>query len=172
MRMSHLGPTGHAHPAPWRRWMLLAAVTASFVTLLVLPRGAAPGRRAEPRGSWPMLVPDGPRVTIGPAYQVTGTPLAGSRLPLPSRSRWAVTLRPVTRPPTTSRSPPPPRLSSLPSRVRPLPLLLLGGFIFSRSAPRVEAASWRPGAPPAAKPRVIDAEPGHPVHRRGRLTPQ
>ena len=79
MRMSHLGPTGHAHPAPWRRWLLLAAVTASFVTLLVLPRGAAPGTAL----SYTRFLADVGAgtvraVTIGPAGQVTGT-LAGGQ---------------------------------------------------------------------------------------------
>ena len=39
MRMS---PPGQA-TAPWRRWLLPAAVAAFFVTLLILPRRAAPG---------------------------------------------------------------------------------------------------------------------------------
>ncbi len=43
MRMSQPGPRGQATTAPWRRWLLPAAATASFVMLLALSRGAAPG---------------------------------------------------------------------------------------------------------------------------------
>jgi len=79
VRMSHPGPTGHAHPAPWRRWLLPAAVTASFVTLLVLPRGAVPGTAL----SYTRFLADVGAgtvraVTIGPGGQVTGV-LAGGQ---------------------------------------------------------------------------------------------
>ena len=43
MRMSQPGPPSHANAASWRRWLLPAAIAAGFVTLLTLPRGAAPG---------------------------------------------------------------------------------------------------------------------------------
>ena len=43
MRMSQPGPPGQANVAPWRRWLLPGIIAAYFVTLLVLPRGAAPG---------------------------------------------------------------------------------------------------------------------------------
>ena len=43
MRTSQPGPPGHAHAAPWVRWLLPAAVAAGFVALLALPGGAAPG---------------------------------------------------------------------------------------------------------------------------------
>src|SRR6185312_15779388 len=43
MRMSQPGPGGQANVAPWRRWLLPAAVTAGLVALLALPRGSAPG---------------------------------------------------------------------------------------------------------------------------------
>src|SRR6267154_3821357 len=77
--MSHPGPTGHAHPALWRRWLLPAAVTASFVTLLVLPRGAVPGTAL----SYSRFLADVGAgtvraVTIGPGGQVTGL-LAGGQ---------------------------------------------------------------------------------------------
>jgi cell division protease FtsH len=77
MRASQPGPPGHANAAPWRRWLLPAAVAAGFVALLALPRGAAPG----PALSYTRFLADVGAgtvraVTIGPAGQVTGT-LAG-----------------------------------------------------------------------------------------------
>jgi hypothetical protein len=45
MRMSQPSPGGQANVAPWRRWLLPAAVIGYLVTLLALPRGAAPGWR-------------------------------------------------------------------------------------------------------------------------------
>jgi cell division protease FtsH len=79
VRTSQHGPSGHVHAAPWRRWLLPAAVTASFVTLLVLPRGAAPGTAL----SYTRFLADVGAgtvraVTIGPGGQVTGI-LAGGR---------------------------------------------------------------------------------------------
>lgn len=44
MRMSQPGPGGQANAARWRRWLLPAAVAASFLALLALP-GRAPGSR-------------------------------------------------------------------------------------------------------------------------------
>src|SRR5690348_12210269 len=72
------GPTGHAHPAPWRRWLLPAAVTASFVTLLVLPRGAAGLALSYARFLADVGAGTVRAVTIGPAGQVTGV-LAGGQ---------------------------------------------------------------------------------------------
>ena len=43
MRMFPPGPEGQAHPAPWRRWLLPAALAAGFLVLL------APSRAAPPR---------------------------------------------------------------------------------------------------------------------------
>jgi len=43
MRTSSPEPPGQADAAPWRRWLLPAALAAGLVTLLALPRGAAPG---------------------------------------------------------------------------------------------------------------------------------
>ena len=43
MRTSSPGPPGRADAAPWRRWVFPAALAAGLVTLLALPRGAAPG---------------------------------------------------------------------------------------------------------------------------------
>jgi cell division protease FtsH len=76
MRMSQSGPPGPAHAAPWRRWLLPAAIVG-FLVLLTLPRGAAPGTPL----TYTQFVADVGAgtvraVTIGPAGQVTGT-LAG-----------------------------------------------------------------------------------------------
>jgi len=43
MRTSSPEPPGQTDAAPWRRWLLPAALAAGLVTLLALPRGAAPG---------------------------------------------------------------------------------------------------------------------------------
>jgi cell division protease FtsH len=74
MRMSQPGPPGHANIAPWRRWLLPAAGIAGVLTLLALPRGAAPGTTL----SYTRFVADVGAgmvraVTIGPAGQVTGS---------------------------------------------------------------------------------------------------
>jgi hypothetical protein len=45
MRMSQPGPPGQANAAPRQRWLLPGIIAAFLVTLLVLPRGAAPARR-------------------------------------------------------------------------------------------------------------------------------
>jgi len=77
MRMSPPGPPGQA-TAPWRRWLLPAAFAAFFVTLLVLPRRAAPGTAL----TYTKFLADVGAgtvhaVTIGPAGQVTGTLTGG-----------------------------------------------------------------------------------------------
>ena len=79
MRMSQPGPPGQANAAPWRRWVLPAAIAAFFVALLALPRGAAPGTPL----SYTRFVADVGAgmvraVTVGPAGQVTGS-LAGGQ---------------------------------------------------------------------------------------------
>jgi FtsH-like protein len=78
MRMSQPGPGGQANVAPWRRWLLPAAVTAGLVALLALPRGAAPGMAL----SYTRFLGDVGAgtvraVTIGPAGQVTGSLTGG-----------------------------------------------------------------------------------------------
>ncbi len=78
MRTSQPGPPGQA-TAPWRRWLLPAALAAGFLALATLPRGAAPGtaltytRFLADVGAGTVRT-----VTIGPAGQVTGS-LAGSQ---------------------------------------------------------------------------------------------
>src|ERR1700727_619938 len=49
MRTSQPGPPGHAHAAPWGRWLFPGAVAAGFAALLALPRGAAPGTALRSR---------------------------------------------------------------------------------------------------------------------------
>jgi cell division protease FtsH len=78
MRISSPGPPGHANAAPWRRWLLPAAVAAGFVALLALPRGAAPG----PALSYTRFLADVGAgtvnaVSISPAGQVTGSLTSG-----------------------------------------------------------------------------------------------
>jgi cell division protease FtsH len=77
MRTSSPGPPGRADAAPWRRWVFPAAIAAGLVTLLALPRGAAPGMAL----SYTKFLADVGAgtvraVTISPAGQVTGS-LAG-----------------------------------------------------------------------------------------------
>ncbi len=78
MRISQPEPRGHANAAPWRRWLLPAAVAAGWVTLLVLPHRAAPGvalsytRFLTDVGAGTVRA-----VTIGPAGQVTGSLTGG-----------------------------------------------------------------------------------------------
>src|SRR5580693_2841757 len=79
MRMSQPEPRGQANTAPWRRWLLPAAVTAIFVTVLVRFGGAS---RGMPLTYTQFLADLGAgsvrAVTIGPAGQVTGS-LAGGQ---------------------------------------------------------------------------------------------
>jgi cell division protease FtsH len=79
MRSPLPSPRGQADAAQWRRWLLPAAVTASFVTLLALSHGAPAPRPL----SYTQFVADVGAgavraVTIGPAGQVTGS-LAGGQ---------------------------------------------------------------------------------------------
>ena len=79
MRTSPPGPPGHANAASWRRWLFPAAIAAGLVTLLALPRSAAPGMAL----SYTRFLADVSAgtvraVTISPAGQVTGS-LAGGR---------------------------------------------------------------------------------------------
>ncbi len=78
MRMSSPGPPGHANAGVWRRWLFPAAISVGFVTLLALPRGAAPGM---PLTYTRFLADVGAgtvrAVTIGPQGQVTGSLTGG-----------------------------------------------------------------------------------------------
>src|SRR5258707_11450627 len=130
MRMSQPGPPSHANAASWRRWLLPAAIAAGFVTLLTLPRGAAPGMAL----SYTKFLADVSAgtvraVTISPAGQVTGS-LAGGQ---PFTTTIPVALggnspagdlaaHHVQVSATTGMSPPPPW-----ARLGPLPPPLVGG---------------------------------------------
>ena len=78
MRTSSPGPPGHAHAGSWRRWLFPAAIAGGLVTLLALPRGAAPGialsysRFLADVGAGMVRA-----VTISPAGQVTGSLVGG-----------------------------------------------------------------------------------------------
>src|SRR5580693_1658238 len=78
MRISQPGPPGQANAAPWRHWLLPAAIGVGFLALLVLPRGAAPAMTL----SYTRFLADVSAgtvsaVTIGPAGQVAGSLTGG-----------------------------------------------------------------------------------------------
>src|SRR3984885_9282384 len=164
MRTSQPGPPGHANAAPWVRWLLPAAVAAGLVTLLALPRGAAPGMAL----SYTRFLADVSAgtvraVTISPAGQVTGS-LAGGHpftttIPVaPAGNRLAAALAAhhvqVTATPPTSTS----LLSVL---IGLLPLLLFGALLYIgiRRVPLSSGGGLgRLGGLAKAKARVIDAE--------------
>jgi cell division protease FtsH len=167
MRMSQPGPPGQANAAPWQRWLLPGIIAAFFVTLLVLPRGAAPGTPL----TYTQFVADVGAgtvraVTIGPAGQVTGS-LAGGQ---PFTTTIPVALGgnglagnlaahhvQVTATAATSTS----LLSVLAGL---LPLLLIGGLIYfvirgaRRQAGGLGGGLGHLTSLTKAKARVIDAE--------------
>ena len=167
MRTSSPGPPGHANAASWRRWLFPAAIAAGFVTLLALPRGAAPGMAL----SYTRFLADVSAgtvraVTISPAGQVTGS-LAGGQ---PFTTTIPVALggnglagdlaaHHVQVTATTAMS------SSLPSvLIGLLPLLLFGGLLYIgiRKVPLPSGGGLGGlgtlGGLAKAKARVIDAE--------------
>jgi cell division protease FtsH len=165
--MSHPGPSGHAHPAPWRRWLLPAAVTASFVTLLVLPRGAVPGtvlsytRFLADVGAGTVRA-----VTIGPSGQVTGI-LAGGQpftttIPVALGGNGLAGDLATHHVQVTATAAMPSSLSAVLIGLLPL-LLLTGGLLFFaiRNARRQVGALGGMGGlggVTRAKTQVIDAE--------------
>src|SRR3984957_638612 len=134
MRTSQPGPPGHASAASWVRRLFPTAVLASFVVLLALPRGAAPGTAL----SYTRFLADVGAgtvraVTIGPAGQVTGSLTSGqpftTTIPVAlGGNRLAGDLAPrhvqITAPTATMSS------SLLSVLAWVLPLLLLAGLIF------------------------------------------
>jgi pimeloyl-ACP methyl ester carboxylesterase len=164
MRMSQPEPRGQANTAPWRRWLLPAAVTAIFVTVLVRFGGAS---RGMPLTYTQFLADLGAgsvrAVTIGPAGQVTGS-LAGGQ---PFTTTIPVALGgnglagdlaahhvQVT---ATAAATSPSLLSVLAGL---LPLLLIGGLLYAglRTARRQAGGLGGVGSLTKAKARVIDAE--------------
>jgi cell division protease FtsH len=168
MRMSQPGPPGQANAAPWRRWLLPAAIAAGFVTVLALPRGAAPSTPL----TYTQFVADVGAgtvraVTIDPAGQVSG--VLGSGQPFTTTIPVALGGNglagdlaahhvQVTATAAATSS------SLLPALAGLLPLLLIGGLIYFvfRS---VRRQSGGPGGGlgalkslTKAKARVIDAE--------------
>jgi cell division protease FtsH len=166
MRMSQPGPPGHAHAVPWRRWLLPAAVTASFVTLLALPHSAAPGtalsytRFTADVGAGMVRA-----VTIGPTGQVTGL-LAGGRpftttIPVALGGNGLAGDLAAHHVQVTATTAMASSLSAV--LIGLLPLLLIGGLLFFavRNARRQAGALGGmagPGGLAKAKARVIDAE--------------
>jgi cell division protease FtsH len=167
MRTSQPGPPGQA-TAPWRRWLLPAAFAAGFLTLLTLPRGAAPGtaltytRFMTDVGAGTVRT-----VTIGPAGQVTGSLADGqpftTTIPVALGNNGlagdlAAHHVQVTASAAATSSP---LLSVL---IGLLPLLLIGGVLYFviRSVRRQAAGGvgglGRLGGLTKAKARVIDAE--------------
>src|SRR5580693_9788176 len=164
MRISQSGPTGQANTAPWRRWLLPAAIGAGFLALLVLPRGAAAGmvlsytRFLADVGAGTVRA-----VTIGPAGQVTGVLAGGQQftttIPVALGGNGLagdLAAHHVQVTATTAMS------SSLPSvLIGLLPLLLFGGLLYFgiRKVPLSSGGGLGGlGGLAKAKARVIDAE--------------
>jgi cell division protease FtsH len=77
MRMSQPGPGGQANTAPWRRWLLPAAVTAGFLALLAVPHGVPGMPLTYSRFTADVAAGTVRAVTISPAGQVTGRLTSG-----------------------------------------------------------------------------------------------
>jgi cell division protease FtsH len=163
MRTSSPGPPGHANAASWRRWLFPAAIAAGLVTLLALPRGAAPGTAL----SYTRFLADVSAgmvrgVTIGPAGQVTGS-LAGGHpftttIPVALAGNGLagdLTAHHVQIAATTATP-----SSALPVLIGLLPLLLIGGLFYSafRGFRQAGGPGGGFGGLTKAKARVIDAE--------------
>ena len=166
MRMFPPGPGGQAHTAPWRRWLLPAALTLGFLVLLSLPRGAPAGMPlAYSRFTADVAAGTVRAVSIGPGGQLTGQ-LTGGRLfttAIPAvlgsnglGGQLAAHHVQVTAAAAASSSP-----LSLVAGL--LPLLLIGGLLYLgiRSVRRHAASLGSPGGLTGlgkAQARVIDAE--------------
>jgi cell division protease FtsH len=164
MRTSSPGPPGRADAAQWRRWVFPAAIAAGFVTLLVMPRGAAPSMAL----SYTRFLADVSAgmvraVTISPAGQVTGS-LAGGHsftttIPVALGGNGLagdLAAHHVQVTATTATS-----LSLLPVLIGLLPLLLFGGLLYLgiRKVPLSSGGGLGGlGGLAKAKARVIDAE--------------
>jgi ATP-dependent Zn protease len=163
MRTSSPGPPGRADAAQWRRWVFPAAIAADLVTLLALPRGAAPG----PALTYTQFVADVGAgtvraVTIGPAGQVTGSLASGdpftTTIPVALGGNGLagnLAAHHVQVTATTAAATSSPLLSVL---IGLLPLLLIGGLLYLgiRKVPLSSGGGL--GGLAKAKARVIDAE--------------
>jgi cell division protease FtsH len=166
MRITQPGPRGQANAAHWRRWLVPAAFTAGFLTLVAFSTSA-------PRGmalTYTQFVADVGAgavraVTIGPAGQVSGSLATGepftTTIPVALGGNTlggALTAHHVQVSATSGTSSP--LLSLL---LGLLPLLLIGGlvFMFVRTTRRHAAGLGGLGGASAlakAKTRVIDDE--------------
>jgi cell division protease FtsH len=165
MRTSSSGPPGRAGAAPWRRWVFPAAIATGLVTLLVLPRGGAPGMALSyTRFLGDVSAGTVRAVTISPAGQVTGS-LAGGHpftttipVALGGNSLAAdLAAHHVQVSATTAATPP--SLASVLTGL--LPLLLFGALLYLgiRRVPLSPGGGLgRLGDLARAKARVIDAE--------------
>jgi len=166
MRTSQPGPPGQA-TAPWRRWLLPAAFAAGLLTLLTLPRGAAPGTAL----SYTRFLADVGAgtvrtVAIGPAGQVTGSLASGqpftTNIPVALGNNGlagdlAAHHVQIT---ATAAATASPLLSAL---IGLLPLLLIGGVLYfvihrARRAAGMGGGMGHLTSLTKAKARVIDAE--------------
>ncbi len=170
MRTSSPGPPGQANAAPWRRWLLPAAIAAGFLTLLVLPRGAAAGRPL----TYSQFVADVGAgtvnaVTIGPAGQVTGTLTGGqpftTTIPVALGGNGLAADLAAHHVQVTATAAAAATSSSLLSVLAGLlPLLLIGGLIYfvirgaRRQAGGLGGGLGHLTSLTKAKARVIDAE--------------
>ncbi len=166
MPKSQAGPPGQGKTAQWRRWLLPAAVMASFLTLVALPAGPSRG----PALSYSQFVADVGAgtvraVTISPAGQVSGSLASGqlfsTTIPVAlGGNNLAADLAAhhVQVSATAGTSSP-----LLPLLLGLLPLLLIGGllYMFFRTTRRHAAGLGGLGGAGAltkAKARVIDGE--------------
>jgi cell division protease FtsH len=166
MRKSQPGPPGQANDAPWRRWLLPAAIGAGFVTLLALPRGVAPG---TPLTYTEFVADVGAgtvsAVTIGPAAQVTGTLASGhpftTTIPVALGGNGLAADLAAHHVQVTATGAMP--SSALPGLVGLLSLLLIGGLFYVafrgfRQAGGLGGGLGGVSSLTKAKARVIDAE--------------
>jgi cell division protease FtsH len=166
MRVSRPGPPGQA-TAQWRRWLFPAALAAGFLTLLTLPRAAAPGTALSYTRFLTDVGTGSVRaVTIGPAGQVTGS-LAGGQpftttIPVALGGNGLAGDLAAHHVQVTATAATSPSLLSVLAGL--LPLLLIGGLLYFviRSARRHAAGGVGGlgglGGVIKARARVIDAE--------------
>jgi cell division protease FtsH len=169
MRTSQPGPPGQANVAPWRRWLFPAAIAAGFLTLLALPRGAAPSTPL----SYTQFVADVGAgtvraVTIGPAGQVTGSLTGGqpftTTIPVALGGNGLAANLAAHHVQVTATAATATSSSLLSVLIGLLPLLLIGGLIYfvirgaRRQAGGLGGGLGHLTSLTKAKARVIDGE--------------